>query len=372
MTPQPVPPRAKSWSEETPPTPVRPSAEPPAATGPGASVFVPAPDGSPDPAAPLGDPARRKPAKAPKAPRPKRRKRRFRKRWALLLIPLIPILAIGGVGLYAWRLFEKIERTPLADILSPTGGSGTNYLLVGSDEREGTQGRRSDTIILLRVEGDRTMMMSIPRDLWVTITDTERTQKINAAYNGGPARLVSTVQRELNVPVHHYIEVTFATFGPLVDALGGIEITVPNAAFDRKTGFSVPSGGTHRLDGFNALAYVRSRSYTEIIDGQNVVDPTGDLGRQQRQQAFLLRTFQKLGEQKNPATLLKVGRALEAGLVIDDKMNLFDALYLARKLGSHSPESVVLPTVPDRIDGQDVLLYGDSAEVSAVLDRFRG
>ena len=85
-------------------------------------------------------------------------------------------------------------------------------------------------------------MMSIPRDLYVPIAETGGSQKINAAYNGGPRRLVLTVQQSLGIPIHHYLEVDFVSFAKLVDSLGGITIDFPHPAFDRNSGLDVQRG----------------------------------------------------------------------------------------------------------------------------------
>ena len=106
----------------------------------------------------------------------------------------------------------------VGDVLAPGGGGGTNYLIVGSDSRENVDaddpnagsmlgegapgGQRSDTIMLLRVEGDRSLMMSIPRDLFATIAGTGDQPRINAAYNQGPSSLIETVSDNLEIPVH--------------------------------------------------------------------------------------------------------------------------------------------------------------------------
>ena len=374
----PVAPTARSWQDI--PAPAIPPMRPTASTTapPVGGIFVPSPG---DAAGPAGSrppaPAERsdKPSKRTAQPSTKRRRRlhrpRFKLRYLFLLIPLVPLLIVGGVGLYVWSMFGDIERVQVSSILSPASGAGTNYLLVGSDARPGVAGNRSDTIIVLRVESDGAKMMSIPRDLYVTIAETGDEQKINAAYNGGPARLIKTVQTELDIPIHRYIEVTFQTFGPIVDALGGIEINFEHQAFDTNTGFQVPSPGTHRLDGFNALAFVRSRHYVEVIDGQEVEDPTADLGRQERQQAFLSRTFTKIGEIKNPAKLLEITKSMTTGLVLDDAMGPIDAFKLAQKMRGGAPESVVLPTHPDRVGSASVLIRNGPEEVEPVLDRFR-
>ena len=93
-------------------------------------------------------------------------------------------------------------------------------------------------MLVLRFVDGKAQMMSLPRDLYVPIAETGGSQKINAAYNGGPTRLIHTVQQSLGVPVHHYLEVDFVSFAKLVDSLGGITIGFPNAAFDKDSGLT--------------------------------------------------------------------------------------------------------------------------------------
>ena len=161
---------------------------------------------------------------------------------------------------------------------------------------------------MLRVSPDKAEMMSIPRDLWVTNAATGRKGKINGAYNQGPANLVRTVTSSLGIPVNHYIEVNFVSFGGIVDAMGGITIDFPHPAFDRNSGLNVITSGPVRLDGTGALAYVRSRHYTEVIDGKPVADPTADLGREARQQQFIRTVLSDVGSTRNPVTLAQIVR----------------------------------------------------------------
>jgi LCP family protein required for cell wall assembly len=334
---------------------------------PGASVFD-APAGpksaagakaSPRPAA--------RPSSAPTKPRPapssskKRRKRPKLRRILLLSGLLLPLLLLAGaVGgyLYAKSVYDRIEKIPLADVLS-TGGTGTNYLIVGSDSRDLEDlvdagldpgafadggGQRSDTMMLLRFVDGQAKMMSIPRDLYVPIAETDGSQKINAAYNGGPSRLIKTVQQSLGVPVNQYLEVDFVSFAKLVDALGGITISFEHPAFDRNSGLDVKQAGPVELDGPQALAYVRARHYVEVIDGKEVPDATGDLGRVKRQQQFLKAVFAELGDVKNPVTLARAAGDAAGGLRVDDTLGFWDALKLAWRLRSLDPAPVELPT----------------------------
>src|SRR3546814_12730354 len=86
-------------------------------------------------------------------------------------------------------------------------------------------------------------MRSIPRDLYVPIAGTGSSSKINAAYNGGPTRLIQTIQQSLGVPVHHYLEVDFVRFASPVDSLGGITIAFPNPDYDRTSRLAVQQSG---------------------------------------------------------------------------------------------------------------------------------
>jgi len=303
-------------------------------------------------------------------------------RWVAIGVPVLVLVALVVVLARGFVAYRSIERVDLSAVLDPVSGDTVNYLLVGSDSREGLDptldiggtgsvtGKRSDTIIVLRVGPDGSVMMSIPRDLWVTDARTGRQGRINGAYNAGPANLVATVKANLHVPVNHYMEVGFASFVGMVDALGGIVIDFPHPAFDTHSGLYVDTAGPARLHGRQALAYARSRHFTEKVDGRQVEDPTGDLGRQQRQQTFLRTALGEVGRSRNPVALLGVTESLSSGLVIDDSTGLFDLIGLARKLSGTQPTTVVLPTKPARKNGAAVLLLAQPG-ADAALAGFR-
>lgn len=301
-----------------------------------------------------------------------------------MLLPLVLLLVTLGGLLYARSVFNRIEKIPMANVLS-TGGSGTNYLIVGSDSRDPGAlidagldpagfadggGQRSDTMLLLRFVDGGAKMLSIPRDLYVPIAETDSSSKINTAYNGGPRRLVLTIEQALQVPIHHYMEVDFVSFAKLVDSLGGITIDFPNPAFDLNSGLDIGAAGPNHLDGPQALSFVRSRHYVEVIDGEEEPDPTADLGRVERQQQFLKAVFGELGSSKNPFTLAKAADATTGGLRIDDTLGLFEAMRFAWRLRSLDPTSVELPTEFGRNDSGSVLFLVQPG-ADAALDQFR-
>jgi LCP family protein required for cell wall assembly len=290
---------------------------------------------------------------------------------AVLLLLLIP-LTLFFVG---WWQFSKIDRVAVGDVLSPAGGGGTNYLIVGSDSREGIDpddpnagafvgtevtGARTDTIMLLRIEGGRSQLLSIPRDLWVTNAATGEAGRINSTYQTSPAALVQTVQQSLGLPVHHYLEIGFPSFGSLVDAVGGITVDFPHPARDDKSGLFVEQTGPVRLNGEQALAYVRSRTYSELIDGTWQTDPTADIGRTERQRAFLTTLLSSVGSERNPLALMRIGSALGGGLKIDEDLSYFDALRLVWHLKGLSPESVSLPVYGRTTSGGAAVLELDT------------
>lgn len=290
------------------------------------------------------------PASIPSDDTPK--KKRKKRRWPRILgfLAFIGLLAIGGIGLYAKRQFDRVERVEISSLLAAPSPGGTNYLIVGTDSRENLDpnvenagaifgdgtvdfgGQRTDTIQILRLNADGTQhMLALPRDLYVAIPGRGQ-ERINAAFAfGGPELLLQTIEGSLGIPIHHYAEVDFAGFIDLVDAVGGVTIDFPNPAYDLKTGLNVPAGPVE-LDSAGALAYVRSRTYTEVIDGQNVVSPGGDLGRVKRQQAFLQSLFAELGSPRSQVALLANLDAPIGSFRIDDSLTFTEAASTANLL----------------------------------------
>lgn len=152
-----------------------------------------------------------------------------------------------------------------------------NILLLGLDQREGEYGPwRTDTMIVITIDPETKTagMLSIPRDLWVSIPGYGE-NRINTAHffgdrdehpGGGPALAKETVQHNLGVPIHRYVRVNFRGFREMIDAMGGITIDVeepirdtryPDENYGYQTIF-IPAGSQH-MDGEMALQYVRTR-----------------------------------------------------------------------------------------------------------------
>lgn len=307
------------------------------------------------------------------------RRRRSRKRIiGFTSLAVVMLLFVATVGAYLWAssVFDKIEKVDVSAQLSH--GSGINYLLVGSDngraggeQRQGVSGARSDTIMVLRVQGGKAKMLSLNRDLWITNPATGQKGRLNATYNSGPANLVAAVTQNFQIPIDRYIEIDFISFAGLVDSFGGIDVTFAHPAIDRSSGLVVEKAGVVHLDGTQALAFVRSRRYIEIIDGKEV--PEGglpDVNRTERQQTFLREIMKEAGSKRNPFTLMSAATKMSAGLRVDDDMTLFQAIRFAWSMGRLNPERVVLPVVARTTSGGAAVLdVGDGGE--GVLAQFR-
>src|SRR6266699_1626029 len=114
-------------------------------------------------------------------------------------------------------------------------------------------------MMLVHLSADHTKVtvVSFPRDTWVDIPG-HGMNKINAAYGlGGPKLTVQTVQQATGLTIDDYIEVNFLGFVRVVDALGGVQLCLPQAIDDQASGLNLPAGRS-RVDGITALAYARA------------------------------------------------------------------------------------------------------------------
>jgi LCP family protein required for cell wall assembly len=247
--------------------------------------------------------------------------------------------------------------------LSPPSDGVENFLLVGSDSRasadpsdkdfatmgteEANPGMRSDTLILVRYDtkAKQVSMMSIPRDLWVRMSDNDRFAKVNAAYQRGADVLVRTVQRALNVPIHHYIEINFSGFKQIVDAIGGVHVCVPRASRDKATGFHIGRKACKLQSGVEALSYARARHFEEKIDGVWRLEGTGDVGRGTRQRAFMSMLAKDAAKYlaQHPLDAHNVLKSFGAAVSVDERLDLIDLARKLRPIGDGTAVSYALP-----------------------------
>lgn len=137
-----------------------------------------------------------------------------------------------------------------------------NILLVGQDKRENQKRQRSDSMILVTINRQKKSltMTSFMRDLWVRIPG-KYDERLNVPYKiGGFKMLNATLESEFGIKVDHNVEVDFTSFEKIVDALGGVEITLSKGEAKQVSNVGDKiEAGTHVLNGTQALAYARIR-----------------------------------------------------------------------------------------------------------------
>jgi LCP family protein required for cell wall assembly len=278
------------------------------------------------------------------------RKRRIRPK--TVVISLVLILLVWAVGTYFWansQLRREVDLSVVQD--RPEAGQGTNYLIVGSDSREGlsaaerqelrtgsAEGKRTDSMMLLHVGAQGPTLISLPRDSWVTIpafTGSESGKeypspgatKLNAAYSqDGAPLLVRTVEYNTGLHIDHYAEIGFGGFAKIVDAVGGVEMNIPQDIKDKNSGADFKKG-KQILDGKEALSFVRNR---------HAGTGDSDLGRTKNQQKFLAALANQTatpGTVMNPFRLYPtMGAGLDT-LVVDTDMSLWrlGSMFFAMK-----------------------------------------
>ncbi len=304
---------------------------------------------------------------------------------------VISVVLMTGLiaGAYA-EAASKVSKVQTVSIDSSVLQAGGNFLLIGSDSRafvkdpatashfgsaQQESGQRSDTIMVAHIDASSgtALLVSFPRDLWVAIPGMGHA-KINAAFNAGPQRVIETIESNFDVPISHYLQVDFAGFKEMVDKLGTIPIFFAAPARDAKSGLNITTAGCQRLNGDQALAYVRSRYYESFVDGKWRTDPTSDLGRIQRQQYFLRTLAQQTLHAATQAPWKASGLldSMLKDLQRDPKLGLSSLRALAYAF--HRPGGVETQTLPVNrhfFDGQDALEL-DSAKAAPLLARLRG
>ncbi|HEU4897804.1 MAG TPA: LCP family protein, partial [Actinomycetota bacterium] len=238
------------------------------------------------PAQPRQRPPRDPGGGARRPPRPAR-PRRWGRRLGVVLLVLVVLLV--GLGVWVDSRLNRIEA--LSDYQGrPAATPGADWLIVGSDSRQGLDetrrrelgtgqaaGRRADTMMLLHIPRGtgKPVLISMPRDSYVPIPGHGR-NKLNAAYAfGGPKLLSRTVEEVTGIRLDRYMEVGFDGFASVVDAVGGVQICPETAMRDPMAGLNVKAG-CQEANSKTALAYVRARH-----------SGRGDLDRVERQQEFL-------------------------------------------------------------------------------------
>lgn len=307
----------------------------------------------------------------------------------------VVLLLVAGVLTWGLVKLNSIDRLDV-DLAKVANADPQNFLVVGSDTRnldeagedqgaifgDGSDaepgGQRADTMIVVRVDPKRTTLeiLSLPRDLLVTIPGKTRRSRLNTAYNAGPQQLVDAIQQNLGVQIHHYVEVNFTGFKGIVEAIDGVPMYFDRPVRDRNTGLNIIAKGCYNLSPQQALAFARSR-HLEYLSGKKWnTDGTADMGRITRQQTFIRRALAKVSTLgiTDLNNLRKLVDAAVGSVKIDDDLAFDQMLALARRFSKFDAKTLVthrLPANSERVNGASVLTIDDAA-AQGVLDIFRG
>lgn len=241
---------------------------------------------------------------------------------------------------------------------------GLDYADWESTDRVGPP--RSDTMILLTVDpvGKTAGMLSIPRDLWVSLPGFEGEYKINTAHRfgeiyqipgGGPGLAMRTIEALLGVPVNFYARVDFKAFEEFIDELGGIELDIPSQIQVDPIGPGntiVLEPGRQALDGATALAYARNR-YTA----------NDDFDRSERQQQVILAVQEKALQPgslarlvaRAPAIYQKLSAGIQTNLTLQQMIKL---AWLAQEIPAENIQHLQI--------GNDAVTYATSPEGESI------
>ncbi len=296
-----------------------------------------------------------------------------------MLLLVVVVLVGAGYGYFRYQ-WSKVHSAPCATCVAAVNGAPYNVLLIGSDSRAGESaaqaqqfgtaaqagGQRSDTIKIVHVDPQKgtASTLSIPRDTFVTLsgipasTGLSSENKINAAFNNGPDSLIKTIESTFGIPISHYVVINFFGVEDAVNALGGINLDFPYEARDRdcdpntgicnnNSGLDITRTGCQTLSGFEALALSRSRFY-QYYDPRNgwTYDPTGDLGRIERQNLVISATLNKAKGTYNPIRLNALFGSVAKDLSKDNGLTFNDLFDLAERYKAFSGSDLQTYTLP--------------------------
>jgi LCP family protein required for cell wall assembly len=280
--------------------------------------------------------------------------------WKRYLLGSIVMIVVGSIvaSLTAFSqredlvtVFKKNEIKGISKYLDGATGGPQTILLIGADARKGDKKLglkpRSDTMMLVRLDPSKkvTSVLSVPRDLRVTIPG-RGVAKFNESYTLGGAKLVvRTIKENFGLKVNHVAEVDFRGFAQAVDAIDCVYIDVDRKYFNDNAGavygqqFAAIDikAGYQKLCGYRSLDYVRFRHYDS------------DIFREARQQGFLRQAKQQVGVTELFTSARKLKKIIANNIRTDNSLssgkNLQRLLTLAVKSAGKPVYQVEIPGV---------------------------
>jgi LCP family protein required for cell wall assembly len=266
-----------------------------------------------------------------------------------------------------------------------TPASRINILVMGLDARPddpATEPSRSDTMFVASIDKQdgRLQLLAIPRDLWTDVPyggtpGDWAPAKINAAYSygvyfkypgGGPQSAIDAVQHDFNIRIDHYVVIDWVGFVQLIDAIGGIDINVPETISDFGTDVldvfpnQTVTAGMQHMDGKQALGYSRVR-----VDG--------DIKRIERQQLVIRTVAARSVDLGYIAKLPQLWDAYHSAIKTDIDTGLVPGFaLLARQLDLENIETFSLApaTYPGIAEDGELILLPNQDQVYGIIDQF--
>ncbi len=248
-----------------------------------------------------------------------------------------------------------------------------NILLIGVDgdidnnlSKEHTrQNGRSDTLILFNIDTKTNTVnaISIPRDSKVYIANSNDIDKINHAFAfGGPQLTVSTIEDTFGIKIDHYIAVNYNVLKEIVSAVGGVDVYVPkNMHYNDNTAHLHINlkKGEQTLDADTAEEFLRFRH-----------DALGDIGRIERQQAFITGLIKKFHDPAIIPKIPEIIRVVQNNVLTD--MNMYELSETAAYLQGVNMSQMQITTLPGTPSQKGSISYWilDPAQVQSIIDKF--
>ena len=299
------------------------------------------------------------------------RRRLSRKGRIIGTIAVVVTVLVTGTSLVAYAGYlgtlHSIETFSTATIgghQPPAYDGSENILVVGSDSRAGSnkkfgadvQGQRSDTMLVLHIRPGHkgAVVVSLPRDTEVPVIQCSadglgdpgqpvqpgQTEMLNATFAyGGPPCLWKTVEAQTGIRINHYLGLTFTGFEKVINDIGGVDVCLPEAIKDPKSGLNL-TAGLHHVRGSQALAFWRERYVGEGSDTQRI----------QRQQYLMAALIQEVKSGKlltDYTRLYSVLHDTAKALTTDDGLSFSALVSLAEDLKGLTEKSVQFVTAPN-------------------------
>lgn len=338
---------------------------------------------------------------------PRSSRRRAHRTWPQRLLIVVGVVSVGlfAAAVYVLNLAQdkasNVERIAISTgVLAEevTIDEPRNILVVGvdsaagldpDDPRNSERGATTltDTMMIIRLDpqAERVTLLSLPRDLWVSVGGQDVKLNQAVAMGGGPDRggielLIESIRDNFAIPINNFVQVDFATFLGVVEAIDGVPYYLENPVRDLESGLLISRAGCQTINADDALAFVRSRKgFQEQIDGEWQFGLGSDLVRIERQQQFVVAMAERAISKgaRNPVTLNDLVNAvlddvqIDTRLVPDEIVDLGDQF---RTFRTSNLETVTFNGLYDIVEGpgQGSLGMNDTPENQAITARFLG